>query len=280
MRLYQHRMPHLVIPVKGERPCLAWFSYWTDFEWNKYLAGEAYHLYLTLPWYAVYWPLLCLSTVPLFKFWLVKLVLNNHGMLVLTGLSLLGSRHEYHRDASEGEFWRRQNYRHREHKDLLDPLCHWYLKNTWTKVLFPKIILYLLHNHSIHLFFASSCLLVPVVFISCLMQFCRTVWLLLKNNPRIFQEKTYGPIHMAEFQNMCCNENSASMIPCKISDSDNNTCLFKLFSTLSQFFYFSSLIIQICISDSRGVQFNGRKLIVDTQQTIFSEHNIFCFRGQ
>lgn len=130
-------------------------------------------------------------------------------------------------------------------------------------------------------FFASSCLLVPVVFISCLMQFCRTVWLLLKNNPRIFQEKTYGPIHMAEFQNMCCNENSASMIPCKISDSDNNTsCLFKLFATLSQFFYFSSLIIQICISDSRGVQFNGRKLIVDTQQTIFSEHNIFCFRGQ
>jgi hypothetical protein len=30
------------------------------------------------------------------------------------------------------------------------------------------------------------------------------------------------------------------------------------------------LIIQICISDSRGVQFNGRKLIMDTQQTIFS----------
>nr|TKV99711.1 hypothetical protein SEVIR_8G061300v2 [Setaria viridis] len=55
----------------------------------------------------------------------------------------------------------------------------------------------------------------------------RIVWLLLKNDARIFQGNTHGPIHMAVFQTMYLNRNSASMIPWDSSSIQKNQVMNK-----------------------------------------------------
>lgn len=93
-------------------------------------------------------------------------------------------------------------------------------------------------------------LLAPLVFLTCLLQFCRTVWLLLKNDARIFQGNTNGPLHMAAFQNICPDINPASMIPCKTSGCDMDTWLSLHLCTALWFKYNS-------IYDSERVELNG-----------------------
>lgn len=154
-----------------------------------------------------------------------------------------------------------------------------YLKHTGTKVLLPETLLYLLHNSSVHIF-----LLAPFVFLSCLLQFCRTLWILLKNDARIFQGNTYGPIQVAALWNICFNKSSASTIPCKkISCCDKDTLLsvqtVQHVSVL--FFLLVDLFKNNSICDSSGgVQSKSKDSNCGYTTIYFSEQSIFCFRGQ
>lgn len=136
---------------------------------------------------------------------------------------------------------------------------------------------------SIILVYTSSCLChLFSLAVSC--KFCRTLWILLKNDARIFQGNTYGPIQVAAFWNTCFNQSSATTIPCKkISCCDKDTLLsvqtVQHVSVL--FFLLADLLKNNSICDSSGgVQLKSKDSNCGYTASYFSEQSIFCFRGQ